>query len=212
MLNFFFLTNLGVFTQASQWFFPMLFVPPTKHNLATLAIFYLLFFFFLIKGNACFQEKNVTSKKEMSYQSIEKSWSVPKRKNNNLSNIFDFLHGIRRPCAVYILILQSLYIYIYIYLFIYNICIPLFVDLNELRSSNRFCRLEYHRLITIIKTRMCVCISKRQKADRKKTLHIKHLDSNFLFIYIFIKLGDSFDGHRMCSSHFYNLRTKDSFH
>ena len=35
-----------------------------------------------------------------------------KRKNNNLSNIFDFLHVTRRLRAAYILTLQSLNIYI----------------------------------------------------------------------------------------------------
>lgn len=126
-----------------------------------------------------------------------------KRKNNNLSNIFDFLHVTRRLRVAYILTLQSLNIYIYKYIYLYIIYVFFF----SLIVTNYDLRCWFYRSIPSwlelpsidsnpINTR--VCISKRQKADQKR-----HCISNTytVIFFFYTKLGGSFDGRRTCSLH-----------
>lgn len=78
-----------------------------------LYFFFCFIFSFYIKGNACFQEKSIISKKKVSYQSVKKAtWY---QKENNLSNIFHFPTIIQRPCVVYIMII-IIYLCMYVYI------------------------------------------------------------------------------------------------
>lgn len=131
-------------------FFSTLFEFFTKHNLSRVIFFFCFIFSFYIKGNACFQEKSIISKKKVSYQSVKKAtWY---QKKNNLSNIFHFPTIIQRPCVVYtIIIIIYLCMYVYIYMFVF-----FFVDHNLIYKSIFFYYSELPSVDTIIKTRIYI--------------------------------------------------------
>ena len=139
-----------------------------------------------------------------------------KRKNNNLSNIFDFLHVTRRLRVAYILTLQSLNIYIYKYIYLYIIYVFFF----SLIITNYDLRCWFYRSIPSwlelpsidsnpINTHTCVCVCiKATKSWSKKTLHIKHLYSNFFFFLYKIRRFVWWTSNALVT--FYSLRIKDS--
>lgn len=130
-------------------FFSTLFEFFTKHNLSRVIFFFCFIFSFYIKGNACFQEKSIISKKKVSYQSVKKAtWY---QKENNLSNIFHFPTIIQRPCVVYTIIIIYLCMYVYIYMFVF-----FFVDHNLIYKSIFFYYSELPSVDTIIKIRIYI--------------------------------------------------------